>query len=180
MNIKLAAYYLRKSEKISQVCQPTDLTVQAICTITELCDSDSNWDDPKAPMINERDWSKTLDGIDEFFHECYGITSIPLAYIIRKDSTPKEGEETGWDDPLEQMIERAHHTITEANGTIIKHPTLWQIIKCFLRSLLNQPENMIAGLTSSLMQEPEMEGQPTCFQKPLPWTQQYWQHGCYS
>ena len=101
MNIKLAAYYLRYSEKISQVCQPTDLRVQAICTIRDLHDSDGNWDDPKAPMINEKDWSKTLDGIDEFFRKCYGITSIPLVYIIRKDTTPKEGEETDWDDPLE-------------------------------------------------------------------------------
>ena len=74
-------------------------------------------------MINERDWRKTFYGIDEFFHKCYGVTSIPLAYIIRKDSTPKEGEETDWDDPLEQMTEKAPHTITEAIGTIIKHPT---------------------------------------------------------
>ena len=29
MNTKLAAYYLKYSEKIYQVCQPTDLTVQA-------------------------------------------------------------------------------------------------------------------------------------------------------
>ena len=74
-------------------------------------------------MINERDWKKTFDGIDEFFHKWYGITSFLLAYIIRKDPTPKEGEETDWDDQLEQMIERAPHTITEAHGTIIKHPT---------------------------------------------------------
>ena len=72
-------------------------------------------------MINERDWPKTFDRIDEFFHTCYGTTNIPLAYIIRKDSTPTEGEETDWDDPLEQMIEIALHTITEADGTIIKH-----------------------------------------------------------
>ena len=74
-------------------------------------------------MINERDWPKTFDGIDEFFHNCYVTTNIPLAYILRKDSAPKEGEEIDWDDPLEQMIERAPHTITEADGTIIKHPT---------------------------------------------------------
>ena len=74
-------------------------------------------------MINERDWPKTLDGIDEFFCKCYGITRIPLAYIIRKDSTPKEGEKTDWDDQLEHMKDRAPHTITEANGTITKHPT---------------------------------------------------------
>ena len=47
MNIKLAAYYLRYSEKISGVCQPTDLTVQAMHTIMH--DSDGNWDGAKAP-----------------------------------------------------------------------------------------------------------------------------------
>ena len=73
-------------------------------------------------MINEREWPKTFDGTDEFSSKCYGKTNIPLAYIIRKDTTPKEGEETDWDDPLEQMIERAPHNITQGNGTIIKHP----------------------------------------------------------
>ena len=85
--------------------------------------SDGNWDDPKAPIINEKDCQKTFDGIHEFFSKCYGITSIPLSYIIRKDITPKEGVETDWDDPLEQMIERAPHTMTEANSTTIKHPS---------------------------------------------------------
>ena len=74
-------------------------------------------------MINEKDSPNTFDGIDEFFRKCSGISSIPLAYIIRKDTTPREAEQTYWDDKLEQMIERDPHTITEANGTIIKHPT---------------------------------------------------------
>ena len=43
--------------------------------------------------------------------------------MIRKDTPPKEGEEADRDDLLEQMIDRAPHTITEANGTITKHPT---------------------------------------------------------
>ena len=55
MNIKLAAYYLQYSEKISRAWQPADLTVKAIHTIRKLHDSDGNWDDLKAPMINERD-----------------------------------------------------------------------------------------------------------------------------
>ena len=52
--------------------------------------------------------------MDEFFRRCYGITSIPL---------PKEGEETDWNGQLEQIIDRAPHTIKEADGTAIKHPT---------------------------------------------------------
>ena len=94
--------------------------MQTICSISDLHDSDGNWDHPKAPIINERDCSKTFD---EFFRKCHVITSIPLAYIIRKDTSLKEGEETDWDDPLEQMTERDPHTITEANNTTMKHPT---------------------------------------------------------
>ena len=89
INIKLAEYYLQYSEKISQAHQPADLTAQVICTINELHDSDGNWDAPKAPMINERHWPKPYDGIDEFSHKCYGITSMliltatPLTVIRR-------------------------------------------------------------------------------------------------
>ena len=43
--------------------------------------------------------------------------------MIRKNTTPKEGEQADRDDLLEQMIDAAPHTITEANGTITKHPT---------------------------------------------------------
>ena len=49
-------------------------------------------------MINTRDWPKPFDGIDRFLMKCYGISSICLAYIVRKGPTPKEGEETDWDD----------------------------------------------------------------------------------
>ena len=98
--------------------------------------SEGIWHDPKAPMINERDWPKTFDGIDEFFCKCCGITSILVAYIMRKDCIHKEGEETDLDDPLEQMIERAPHTITEANGTIIKHPTFMTDNKMFFDKLV--------------------------------------------
>ena len=70
-------------------------------------------------MIKERDWPKTFDGIDEFFCKCYGISSIPLAYIIRKDPHPRKGKKMiGMIDDRESP-----HTLTEANGTIIKHPT---------------------------------------------------------
>ena len=96
MKIKLAAYYLKYSEKISQVHQPTDLTVQAIHIIRDLCDSDGNWDDPKAPIINERDWPKTFDGMDELFMKCYGIACIPWPTSSGRTPHPrKEKKLTG-------------------------------------------------------------------------------------
>ena len=68
-----------------------------------------------------RETGQTFDGIHEFFHKCYGITSIPLASSSGKTPHPRKGKKLT--NPLEQMIERAPHTFTEADGTIIKHPT---------------------------------------------------------
>ena len=112
-------------------------------------------------MINERDWQNTFDGTDAFSHKCYGIISVHLAYIIRKDSTPKEKEDTDMDDPLEQMIERVPHTLTEVNDTIIKHRICDRYIERFFNKLAELTRDHSAGPTSSLMQEPEMAEQPT-------------------
>ena len=111
MNIKLTVDFLQYSEKISQAHQPADLTVQAINTIMELHDSDGNWDDPKAHMINERDWpNRSLLKDNQY----------PFGLHHQERLHTQGREETDWDDPLEQMIERAPHTITEADDTIIK------------------------------------------------------------
>ena len=106
-------------------------------------------------MINERDWPKTFDWIDEFFRKCYGIASIPLAYIIRKDATPKEGEETDWDDLLEQMIESAPHGITEAN------PTFGTENKMLFDKLAELTRKHECWTYIMPHPEPEMAGQPT-------------------
>ena len=135
--------------------------MQSIHTIRDLHDSLGNWDDPKAPIINERDWPQTFDGMDEFFRKCYGRTSISLAYIIRKDTTPKEGEETDWDDPLEQMIERAPHTITEANGTIIKHSTFVTDNKMLFDKLAELTRDHECWTYIKPHARAEMAGQPT-------------------
>ena len=33
-------------------------------------------------MINERDWQKPFDGIDQFFQKCYSLWSIILATLF--------------------------------------------------------------------------------------------------
>ena len=45
-----------------------------------------------------------------------------LHHQERPNTQGKEDNDT--DDPLEQMIERAPHTLTEANDIIIKHHTI--------------------------------------------------------
>ena len=118
--------------------------------------------------------------MDEFFRKCYGITRIALAYIIRKDTTPKEGEETYWDDLLEQMIERAPHTITEASGTIIKHPTFVKDNKMLFDKLAELTRDHECWTYIKPHARARMAGQPTWSSRTIILGQQHWQHGCNS
>ena len=51
------------------------------------------------------------------------MTNIPLAYTMRVHVEPMEGEEDNWDDPLDQMIDRAPHFIPQLGANPARHPT---------------------------------------------------------
>ena len=99
MNIKLAAYWLQYSEKISRPRIGVDVTVPVVRSIRALRDAEGTYDDPSTPMIDGRNWPRTFDTIDEYFLNSFGMTNIPLAYITREHVEPMEGEEDTWDDP---------------------------------------------------------------------------------
>lgn len=35
-----------------------------------------------APEINDRDWPRTIEAMEEFLASCLGTTKIPLGYVI--------------------------------------------------------------------------------------------------
>ena len=123
MNIKLAAYWLWYSEKISHPRIGADVSVPAVGSIHALRDAEGTYDDPSAPMIDDRNWPRTFDAIDEYFQNLFGMTNIPLMYITREHVEPMEGEEDTWDDPLDQMIDRAPHFIPQVGANPARHPT---------------------------------------------------------
>ena len=47
-------------------------------------------------MINDRNWPRTFDAIDEYFRNSFGMTNIPLVYITREHVELMEGEEDTW------------------------------------------------------------------------------------
>ena len=83
MNNKLAAYWLQYSEKISHTRIGADVTVPVVRSIRALRDAEGTYDDPSAPMIDDRNWPRTFDTIDEYFRK-FGMTNILLAYIMRE------------------------------------------------------------------------------------------------
>ena len=78
MNIKVAAYWLRYSEKISCLSIGADVTVPVVRSIHALRDAKGTYDDPSGPMIDDRKWPRTFDAIDEYFQNSFGMTNIPL------------------------------------------------------------------------------------------------------
>ena len=66
-------------------------------------------DDP--PMINPKDWSKTMESINEYLRLYLGEQKIPLAYVVRKDdaivpTTKPDGEYSTVQDEIIAEITR--------------------------------------------------------------------------
>ena len=154
MNIKLAAYCLQYSEMISCLRIGADVTVPAVRSIHALREAEDSYDDPSAHTIDDQNWPRTFDAIDEYFRNPFGMTKIPLVYITREHVEPMEGEDDTWDDHLDQMIDQAPHFIPQVGANPTSQPTFivdnktvfnkltemtrsyacWSYVKPFLRS----------------------------------------------
>jgi hypothetical protein len=63
------------------------------------------------PMINEKDWPRTMEAIREFFGSVLGGTGVPLAYVVREnvEIPPGTDPSEGYITVAEEMIARAPH-----------------------------------------------------------------------
>lgn len=136
-NLKLAAYWCRFRVKTSRTTEPADIQLDEIRKIRSLRDWELAHEDPKVPenLINNRDWTKTMDGIVEHLRNCLGSTGIPLAYVVR-ESIAITGDPT-WPTFQDEMINRA--PIMNAGTTIYNeiylqdNQEVWNIISSLTR-----------------------------------------------
>ena len=137
-NLKLAAWLVRHKIRTSRDIAPADITLQAVRAIKELRQAEENWEAPTdSPVINYKDWPKTMEGIVEYLHTCPGTTKIPLAYVVRENQEVPEG-----DDPTEdyassqdEMIARAPHLVDGNQTETFKadNVLVWEKISSFTR-----------------------------------------------
>ena len=136
-NLKLAAFYLRHQVRIGRTVTPADVTLENIRSIRELRDYEDTWkasDD--LPVINAKDWPKTMEAIHEYLRSYLGDKMIPLAYVVRKDeAVPTVEPEGGYATVQDEMIARAPHFRITAAGVRNPDPTylvnrqkVWEII----------------------------------------------------
>ena len=74
-------------------------------------------------MIDDRNWPRTFDTIDEYYWNSFSMTNIPLAYVTREHVEPMEGEEDNWDHCLDPMIDQETHFIPQVGANPTRQPT---------------------------------------------------------
>ena len=143
-HLKLLAFYLRHQDRISRQVEVANITLDTIRAIRELREFESSYSTPKdttAPVINAKDWPKTMEAIQEYLCSYLGEHKIPLAYVIRKESdVPTIEPENGYRTVQDKMIARARHYIANADGTKTPDPIylhnrekVWEIISNMTR-----------------------------------------------
>ncbi|KAI2513196.1 hypothetical protein MHU86_1234 [Fragilaria crotonensis] len=143
-HLKLLAFYLRHQARVSREVNAPDITLESIRSVRELREFESTYKTPtdNVPAINAKDWPKTMESIEEYLRSYLGERKIPLAYVVRKHVAIPEGADppTNYPTIQDEMIARAPHYMTLANGTQVPDPIylvnrekVWDIISRITR-----------------------------------------------
>jgi hypothetical protein len=113
-NLKLCVYYLKHMERVQR--QPVDnaINLVLVCSYRDQQRHEVGFKKTvEEPVINDKDWPRTLETIRDYLASQYGVTGATLDYVVRpyievkpEAEDPAENYETVDQD----MTVRAPHT----------------------------------------------------------------------
>jgi hypothetical protein len=116
--LKLAAYLVCHQRRISCPATVAAIIVKAVRKFKEMKVAEESHKDPtEKPIINEKNWQRTLDDVEEYLRNHLGQTHILLSYVVRKDEqVPPHivDPPNNYTSIQDEMISRASHV--DANG----------------------------------------------------------------
>lgn len=120
-NLKLMCFYYRYRQRTSRPLTVNLATVDTIRKYIARARLEEKHKDPSAPDLNSlsKNWTRTIDTIEDYFRNCLGTTKIPLAYILREEVDPpadNQDPQSNYTDFAEELIARAPH-YTNVNHT---------------------------------------------------------------
>jgi hypothetical protein len=111
-NPNVAFFYPRHQSWISRIVAPASVALTVVRSLRSTKEYKENFKvTAEQPVINEKDWPRTMEEIRELFGSVLGEIGVPLAYVIHEnveippDTDPSEGYITF----SEEMIARATH-----------------------------------------------------------------------
>jgi hypothetical protein len=85
-NLKLAVFYLLHQARISRIVAPASVALTVMRRLRSTKEYEENFKvTAEQPIINEKDWPRTMEAIREFFGSVLGGTGVPLAYVVREN-----------------------------------------------------------------------------------------------
>jgi hypothetical protein len=126
-NLKLATFWImHRLERVQRLMAPSDVTHAAIDTFTRQQKTEDTYEAPtEPPKINERNWAKTMEAMDEWLRLIPGERRLPFAYVFGKDISLPEDEDLSESYPsiTDEMVRHAQIGTTNPDGTITYHLT---------------------------------------------------------
>jgi hypothetical protein len=85
-NLKLAVFYLLHQARISRIVLPASIALTVVRRLRSTKEYEENFKvTGEQPVINEKDWPRTMQAIRELFGSVLGETGVPLAYVVREN-----------------------------------------------------------------------------------------------
>ena len=77
------------------------------------------------PKINDKNWVKTMEAMEEWLHLIPGECRLPLAYVIHKDIALPDGDDPAeyYSSIMDEMVCCALIGTVNSDGTVTYHPT---------------------------------------------------------
>jgi hypothetical protein len=112
-NLKLFVYYLKHMERVHQkpVVNTINLALVRSCRDKQI--HEVSFKKTEEPVINDKDWTRTLEIIKDYLASQYGRTGATLDYAVMPDIAVKpeaEDPADGYDTLDQEMKTRAPHT----------------------------------------------------------------------
>jgi hypothetical protein len=103
-NLKLCVYYLKYMELVQRIPVATNIDLDLVCGYRDQQRYEANFKKTMAEsVINEKDWTRTLENIKEYLASRCGGTGATLDYVIRAEAMVKpEAEDPAEDYTVDQ------------------------------------------------------------------------------
>jgi hypothetical protein len=82
-NLELEVFYLHHQAHISRIVATASVSLTAVRQLRSTKEYEENFKvTAEQPIINEKDWLRTVVAIRKFFGSVLGETGVPLAYVV--------------------------------------------------------------------------------------------------
>ena len=93
-----------------------------VCKLIKQRDSEKIQTDPDtSPLIDSKDWLKTMEAVEEYLRQFGGVNYVPLSYVVRTSFAPKPDATdaaTNYPPLDEELIAHPHILVPGTAGVI--------------------------------------------------------------